>query len=120
MFLGTGVRTRQVHASHTSARYKAYMRPCRIMQKFLLVLRCFWHSIFVRKICRQLQGYSEYGRYSLRSGIFFHGKEAMAVATGTATAINWVMATAMRLVVDTEGKGKGSKGIGNGNEGGRH
>ena len=25
----------------------------------------------MRKICRQLRGYSELGRYSLRSGIFF-------------------------------------------------
>jgi hypothetical protein len=36
----------------------------------------------------------------------------------SATAMTWVMAMAMRLVGDKEGKGKGSKGNGKDDEGG--
>ncbi len=72
MFLNTGVSTHQVHASHTSAWYKVYMRPRRITRNSLAVLCHFWYSVFTRKICRQLQGYSEFGQYSLCLGIFFH------------------------------------------------
>ncbi len=75
MFLDTGVSMRQVHASHTSALYNVYVRPCGITQNFLAVLRCFWHSVFMGKICRWLRGYSEFDQYSLRSGIFFQSPE---------------------------------------------
>jgi hypothetical protein len=71
MFLNTGVSMRQVRASHTSVRYNVYMRPSGITRNFLVVLRRFWHSIFVRKICRRLWDYSEFDQYSLRLGIFF-------------------------------------------------
>ncbi len=37
----------------------------------------------------------------------------------TATVTTWAMATETRLAGDKEGKCKGSKGNGNGNEGGR-
>jgi hypothetical protein len=41
------------------------------MRNFLTVLRRFWHSVSTRKIYCRLQGYSEFGRYSLHSSIFF-------------------------------------------------
>jgi hypothetical protein len=41
------------------------------------------------------------------------------MATVTAMGTTWAKAMAMRLAGDKEGKGKGSKGIGNGNECGR-
>jgi hypothetical protein len=74
MFVDTGVSMRQMCASHTSARYNLYVRPCRITGIFLAVLCHFWHSIFTRKICHHLQGYFEFEQYSLRSGIFFQKK----------------------------------------------
>ncbi len=40
--------------------------------------------------------------------------------TVLATATNWAAATATRLVGNKKGKGKGSKGKCNGNEGGGH
>jgi hypothetical protein len=67
----SGVSMRQAHASPILAWYYVYMRPRRITQNFLAVLRHFWHSVFMGKICRQLQGYSKFSRYSLRSDIFF-------------------------------------------------
>jgi hypothetical protein len=75
MFLNTGVSMRQACASHTSARYKVYIRPHRITCNFLVLLRRFCHSVFVRKICRQLRGYSEFDRYSLCSGIYFQSPQ---------------------------------------------
>jgi hypothetical protein len=54
--------------SHTSAPYKVYVRPHRIAQNFLAVLCRFWHSVFTRKICRQLQGYSEFDQYFVLLG----------------------------------------------------
>jgi hypothetical protein len=75
MFLDTGVSTHQARASHTSVRYNIYVRPCGITRNFLVVLRRFWHSVFVRKICRRLQGYSEFDQYSLRLGIFFQSPQ---------------------------------------------
>jgi hypothetical protein len=54
MFLDTGVSTRQARASHTSVWYNVYVRPRVITRKFLVLLRHFWHSVFVRKIYRQL------------------------------------------------------------------
>ncbi len=41
-----------------------------------------------------------------------------AMARVRATATMWGMATAMRLVGNKEGKGKGGKGNGDGNKGG--
>jgi hypothetical protein len=75
MFLDAGVSTCQVRASHTSAWYKVYVRPCRITQNFLVVIHHFWFSVFARKICRQLRGYSEFGQYSLHLGIFFQSPQ---------------------------------------------
>jgi hypothetical protein len=75
MFLGTGFSTRQARASHTSAWYKVYVRPHGITLNFLLVLHCFWHSVFVRKICRQLRGYSEFRQYFLHLGVFFQSPQ---------------------------------------------
>ncbi len=65
------VSTCQASASPIPARYYIYMRHYGITQNFLTVLHCFWHSVPTRKICRQLQGYSEFGQYSLRLGLFF-------------------------------------------------
>jgi hypothetical protein len=45
--------------------------------------------------------------------------ETRAMGTVMATAPTWAMVTALRLAGDEEGKGKGGKGIGKGNEGGR-
>ncbi len=67
----SGVSTHQARANRILARYYVYVRPHRTTHNFLTVLHHFWHSISMRKICRQLRGYSELGRYSLRSGIFF-------------------------------------------------
>jgi hypothetical protein len=75
MFLNTGVSMRQVHASHFSAWYKVYVRPLGITRNFLVVLHHLWHSVFARKTCRRLQGYSEFGRYSLCLGIFFQSPQ---------------------------------------------
>ncbi len=41
---------------------------------------------------------------------------ATAMAMATLIATTWALATAMRLVGDIEGKCKGSKGNGNGND----
>ncbi len=41
-----------------------------------------------------------------------------AMAMTTATVMTWTIAKAMRLVGDEEGKGEGSKGNGDSNEGG--
>ncbi len=68
----SGVSMRQTCASSISARYQVYKRPHRTTRDFLTVLRHFWHSVSTRKIYRRLLGYSKFGRYSLRSGIFFH------------------------------------------------
>ncbi len=66
----SGVSMRQPRDSPIHARYYVYVRPCGITQNFLTVLCRFWHSVSIRKICRQLQSYSKFGRYSLHSGIF--------------------------------------------------
>ncbi len=67
----SGVSTGQAHVSFIPAWYQVYVRPCRTTRNFLAVLCRFWHSVSTRKIYRQLQGYSKFGRYSLHLGIFF-------------------------------------------------
>ncbi len=71
----SGVSMHQACASPISAWYQVYVRPCRTTRSFLTVLRCFCHSVSMRKICHWLQGYSEFGWYSLRSGIFFQSPQ---------------------------------------------
>jgi hypothetical protein len=61
------VSTHQSCASLIPAWYQVYVRPCGTTQNFLTVLCHFWHSVSTRKIYHQLQGYSEFGQYSLRS-----------------------------------------------------
>jgi hypothetical protein len=51
----------QARASPIPAQYYDYMMPCGITRNFLTVLWHFWHSVSMRKICRRLQGYSEFG-----------------------------------------------------------
>jgi hypothetical protein len=70
-----GVSMRQAHASPIPARYYIYVRPRGIKQNFLTVFHRFWHYVFTRMVCRQLRGYCEFGRYSLRSGIFFQSPQ---------------------------------------------
>jgi hypothetical protein len=69
------VSTRQARARPIPARYYIYVRPCGTTQNFLTVLRHFWHFVSTRKICCQLQGYSEFGQYSLCLGIFFQSPQ---------------------------------------------
>jgi hypothetical protein len=71
----SGVSTCQACASPIPPRYYVYVRPRGTTQNFLTVLRHFWHSISTRKICCRLRGYSEFGQYSLRSGIFFQSPQ---------------------------------------------
>jgi hypothetical protein len=71
----SGVSMRQAHASPIPARYYVYVRPRNITWNFLAVLCHFWHSVFTRKICHQLQGYSKFGRYSLCLGVFFQSPQ---------------------------------------------
>ncbi len=71
----SGVSTHKACASPILARYYVYVRPCGSTQNFLTVLRHFWHSVSMRKIYRQLRGYSKYGRDSLCSGIFFQSPQ---------------------------------------------
>ncbi len=65
----------QARVSQISARYKVYVRPRGITRNFLAVFRQFWHSIFPRMIWLRLQGFSEFDRYSLHSGIFFQSPQ---------------------------------------------
>jgi hypothetical protein len=71
----SGVSMPQTHASPIPARYHVYVRPRGTTRNFLTVLRHFWHSVSRRKIYCRLRGYSEFGRYSLRSGIFFQSPQ---------------------------------------------
>ncbi len=70
-----GVSMRQTRASPIPAWYQVYVRPCKTMRNFLTVLCCFWHSVYMRKIYRQLRGYSKFGWYSLCLGIFFQSPQ---------------------------------------------
>jgi hypothetical protein len=71
----SGVSTCQARASPIPARYYIYVRPCGTTRNFLTVLHHFWHFVSTRKICRQLQGYSKFGQYSLCLGIFFQSSQ---------------------------------------------
>jgi hypothetical protein len=71
-----------VRCQHASGMCQSHSHPVlslreasRNSRNFLRVLRPFWHSVSTRKICRQLRGYSKFGRYSLHSGIFFQSPQ---------------------------------------------
>ncbi len=71
----SGVSPHQVLASAIPARYYISVSPSGIMWNFLAILCSSRHSFFMRKICLQLWGYSEFDQYSLRWGIFFQSPQ---------------------------------------------